>query len=160
MAHTWVPGWHAGDVEAIVAEACDAAWECLVVESTSSGPFSETTRAEISAAGATVIGPGRGEIYAALAMVDEIVRRRLGRRAPDQRPMLLLIGDGNHLPNDVLQRVAVLGRAADVHLAVDERARRRLPWQFHQNILGVYCASAVRCNVDRDGALPDVREGR
>ncbi len=143
LAHAWVPCWDAGGVEALVATARGQAWECIVVESTSNGPLPQTTLAKVLAAGATVLGPDRDEIRAALAGVDERLRRRLNRRrserpCSDQRSILLLIGDGDHIPDDVLQRIAVLGRAAQVHLAVDERARTRTPRHFDENILGVY----------------------
>lgn len=156
LAHAWVPRWHAGGAEAVVADARDQAWECVLVESTSNGPLPQTALAKVLAAGATVLGPDRDEIRAALAGMDERLRRRLNRRRSerpwsDQRPILLLIGDGDHIPDDVLQRIAVLGRAAQVHLAVDERARTRTPRHFDENILGVYRGS------NRPGGAPHGR---
>jgi hypothetical protein len=150
MAHTWVTGWHAGGVEAIVAEARDEAWACLVIESTSNGPITRSALTEIHAAGATVVAPDSDEIQAALTTVDNRLRRRLDQRTADrlgfdQRPLLLLVGDGDHIPNDVLQRIAFLGRAADMHLAIDERARPRTPRQFDDCVLGVYRCSRSGC---------------
>jgi len=143
LAHTWISGWHTGGVEAIVTDVHKAGWECLLIESTSNGPLTHATRAEVLAAGATIIGPDPRDIEAALATVDEVLHHRINRPGAerprvDQRPLLLLVGDGDHIHNDVLQRIAFLGRAADVHLAVDERARRRTPITFNDNVAAVY----------------------
>lgn len=148
-AHTWITGWHTGGVEAILTDALQAGWECLLIESTSGRPLSHTTRAAVLAAGVTIIGPDPRDIHAALTTVDEVLHRRLNRpRAErptiDQRPLLILVSIGNHIHNDVLQRVVALGRAADVHLAVDERARRRTPITFNDNVLAVYHGSRPR----------------
>lgn len=143
LAHTWISGWHTGGVEAIVTDVHKAGWECQLIESTSNGPLTHTTRADVLAAGATIIGPDPRDIEAALATVDEVLHHRINRPGAerprvDQRPLLLLVGDGDHIHNDVLQRIAFLGRAADVHLAVDERARRRTPITFNDNVAAVY----------------------
>lgn len=142
MAHAWVTGWHTGGLEAIVTDARAAGWECLLIEGTHN-PVIHTARAKVLAAGATIIGPDPRDIRSALTTVDEVLRRRLNsprteRQTLDRRPVLLLVSDGDHIPHDALQRVAALGRAADVHLAVDERARRRTPIDFNANVLAVY----------------------
>lgn len=147
MAHTWVTGWHAGGVERIVAEAREEGWECVVIESTSNGPITRSALMAVHAAGATVVAPDSDQIHAALTTVDDLLQhRRLDRRRSDwlrldQRPFLLLVGDGDHVQIEVLQRIVMIGRELDVHLAIDERARPRTPRQLDDCLLGVYRGS-------------------
>jgi len=132
------------------ADARAAAWECIVIESTSNGPITRSALAEVHAAGATVITPDPSEIQATLATVDDRCWRRMRRPEADQRPLLLVVGDGDHIPNDVLERIVYLGRAADVHLAIDERARSRTSRRFDANVLGVYRGSGQRSSMSDD----------
>lgn len=145
LTHTWVPGWYAGGVEAIVAEVRGEAWDCLMIESTSNGPISQTARDEVVAAGATVVGPRVRDVDAVLAMVEDRLRRSLGQSWSDFPPLLLLVGDGDHIQKDVLQRAAFLGRAANVHLGIDVFARVRTFGRFDHCIGGWYRGSDQRC---------------
>lgn len=142
LTHTWVEGWSAGGVEAIVAEIRREAWECLTIESTSNGPVTRTCREQVFTAGTTSVGPRYlPEMNAALAAVEERLHRSVGRAWSDFPPLLVLVGDGDHILDDVLQRAACLGRAANVHLGVDELARARTPRQFDDCIGGWYHGS-------------------
>ncbi|AFV14869.1 hypothetical protein OEM_p100890 (plasmid) [Mycobacterium intracellulare subsp. yongonense 05-1390] len=146
LTHTWVEGWYAGGVEAIVAEVRGEAWECLMIESTSNGPITQTARAKVFALGAAVVGPRDSRaIHAALATVEQRLQRSLGLPCSDFRPLLLLVGDGDHIQNGVLQKAAFLGRGANVHLAIHHIARARTPRHFDDNIGGWYHGSGQSC---------------
>lgn len=70
LTHTWIEGWYAGGVEAIVAEVRGEAWDCLMIESTSNGPITQTARAKVFGLGAAVVGPRDSRaIHAVLATV-------------------------------------------------------------------------------------------
>lgn len=145
LAHTWVEGWCTGGVEAIVAEVRREAWECLMIESAARGPITQAARAKVVAAGATVIGARDSRnITAALATVEKRLQRSLGQPWSDFRPLLLLVGDGNYIQNDVLQRAAFLGRGANLHLGIHDAARARTQSRFDDNIGGVYRGSKSR----------------
>ena len=145
LTHTWVAEWYTGGVEAIVAEVRGEAWECLMIESTSNGPIAPAARAEIVAAGAVVVGPRDSrDIHTALATVEERLQRSLGQRRSELRPLLLLVGDGAHIQNSVLQKVADIGRAANVHLGIHDAARARTPRHFDDNI-GGWFRGPVKC---------------
>lgn len=145
LTHTWVAEWYTGGVEAIVAEVRGQAWECLMIESTSNGPIAQTARAEIVADGATVIGPRDSrDVCTALATVEERLQRSLTQRRSEFRPLLLLVGDGAHIQNKVLERVAFLGRAANVHLGIHDAARARTPRHFDDTI-GGWFRGPVKC---------------
>lgn len=147
MTHTWVGGWYTGGVEAIVAEVRGEAWECLMIESTSSGPITQTARGSVLAAGATVVGPRDSrEVHAALATVEERLQRSFGRSWSDFRPLLLLVGDGDHIHDAVLHSAAFLGRGANLHLGLHDVARARTPLHFDDNIGGWYRGSGLRNN--------------
>lgn len=146
LTHTWVGEWYTGGVEAIVAEARSEAWECLMIESTSKGPIPQTARAELMSAGVTVAGHRDShDVHTALATLEERLQRSLGRPWSDFRPILLLVGDGPHIQNSVLRRVAFLGRAANVHLGIHDSARAQTPGDFNDNIGGWFRSSLKSC---------------
>lgn len=145
LTHTWVGQWYTGGVEAIVAEVRGEGWECLLIESTSIGPIEQTARAEIVAAGATVAGPRDSrDIHTALATVEERLQRSFRQRRSECRPLLLLVGDGAHIENIILERVAFLGRAANVHLGMHDAARVRTIRHFDDTI-GGWFRGPVKC---------------
>ncbi|OBB92920.1 hypothetical protein A5779_21415 [Mycolicibacterium peregrinum] len=47
-----------------------------------------------------------------------------------------MVGDGDHINHDVIQKAAYLGRAANVHLGIDTRARARTSAPFDGCISG------------------------
>lgn len=147
VPHTWVAGWHEGAVAALVAEASDAGWECLVIESTSNGPISGSARDQIRSAGADIVGPDPDEIATRMAELDDVLRlrrydeiwrRREGRMDAGLRPLLVVVGDGDHVLAEAVEEILLLGREFNMHLAIDERARRRTAMIFHYNVAGMY----------------------
>lgn len=156
LTHTWVGGWHAGGVEEIVSAARCEGWECLVIESTSNGPITPAARDRVRASGATVVDPlDSQQLAAVLAAVENRLwdslrpppargwlRKRFARlrwfsKASSRfRPLLLLVGDGDHINHDMIQKAAYLGRAAHVHLGIDARARVRTLAPFDDCIGG------------------------
>lgn len=142
VTHTWVEGWYAGAVEAIVSEVRGEEWECLMIESTSNGPIAQGARETVLAAGATVVAPGdsRGR-DAVFAVVEQRLRSSLGRPWGDLRPLLVLVGDGDHVHSDVIQWAAFLGRAANVHLGLHALARTRTAPPFDDCVGGRYAFS-------------------
>lgn len=147
VPHTWVAGWHEGAVEALVTEASDAAWECLVIESTSNGPISGSARDQIRSAGADIVGPDPDEIATRMAELDDVLRlrrydkicrRREGRTDAGLRPLLVVVGDGDHVLAKAVEEILLLGREFNMHLAIDECARRRTAMIFRYNVAGMY----------------------
>lgn len=156
LTHTWVGGWHTGGVEEIVSAVRREGWDCLVIESTSNGPITPAARDEVRASGATVVGPlDSRELAAVLAAVENRLwdslrpppargwlRKRFAglrwfsRASSRFRPLLLLVGDGDHINHDVIQKAAYLGRAANVHLGIDTRARAQTSATFDDCIGG------------------------
>lgn len=142
LTHTWVEGWFTGGVEAIVSEARGEGWECVMIESTARGPITQAARARVLGSGATLVRPRDSrKMHAALATVEQRLQRSLGRRSSDFRPLLLLVGDGDHIQHRVLEKAAFLGRAANVHLGIHDVARARTPFHFDDSIGGVYRGS-------------------
>lgn len=145
LTHTWVEGWFTGGVEAIVSEVRGEGWECLVIESTSRGPITHGARAKVLTSGATLVRPRDSQkMHAALATVEQRLQRSLGQRSSDFRPLLLLVGDGDHIQHRALEKAAFLGRAANVHLGIHDVARARTPFHFDDCIGGVYRGSGRR----------------
>lgn len=136
-AHTWVIGWHTGGAEALVTAVRAEEWQCIVIEATSDGPLTRSARAAVHAAGATVISPEPDKIKEAIAAVGDRCRRASQSQA-NRRPLLLMVGDGDHIPNEVLDDIAHRGRGADIHLAIDERARWRTSERFDADVRCVY----------------------
>lgn len=142
MTHTWVIGWAAGSLEALVAESRAEGWDCIVIESAYNAP---TTRAALSAvhdAGATVVCEA-DEIRTAFAAVKDRIVRSANKNwvngpEADRRPLLLLVGGTDHVAIGVLEKIAYVGRAARVHLAVDEGVRPRTSSRFQECVFGVY----------------------
>lgn len=150
LTHTWVGGWHAGGVEQIVSAVRREGWDCLVIESTSNGPITPAARDKVRASGATVVDPlDSQQLAAVLAAVENRLwdslrpppargwrrkrfarLRRFSKASSRFRPLLLLVGDGDHINHDVIQKAAYLGRAANVHLGIDTRARARTSTDF------------------------------
>lgn len=137
-AHTWVAGWHTGGAEALVTAVRAEAWQCIVIESTSNGPLTRSARAAVHAAGATVISPDPDKIKEAIAAVGDRCRRAMGQPQANRRPLLLMVGDGHHISNEVLDDIAHRGREGDVHLAIDARARWRTSERFDADVRCVY----------------------
>ncbi len=136
-AHTWVTGWHTGAVEALVTAARAEEWQCIVIEATSDCPLTRSARAAVHAAGATVISPEPDKINEAIAAVGDRCWRASQSHA-NRRPLLLMVGDGDHIPNEALDDIAHRGRGADIHLAIDERARWRTSERFDADVRCVY----------------------
>lgn len=136
MAHTWVRGWQAGGLEVIVAAARAAAWQCIVIERTAA-PMARPTRAAIHAAGATVISSELAAIGEVFAAVSQRCRTERLTAARGHSPLLLMVGDGEHIPHNDLDAIADLGHAADIHLAIDEQARLRTSAAFNASVGGV-----------------------
>ncbi|MEX7469050.1 hypothetical protein AB4Z39_04985 [Mycobacterium adipatum] len=113
-------------------------WQCIVIEATSDGPLTRSARAAVHAAGATVISPEPDKINEAIAAVGDRCRRAMGQSQANRRPLLLMVGDGDHIANEALDDIAHRGRGGDVHLAVDERARWRTSERFEADVRCVY----------------------
>lgn len=137
MTHTWVAGWQTGSLEVIVTAARAAAWQCIVIERTSA-PMARPTRTAIHAAGATVISSELAAIGEVFAAVSQRCRTEQLTAARGHHPLLLMVGDGEHIPHNDLDVIADLGHAADIHLAIDEEARQHTSAAFNASIGGVY----------------------
>ena len=139
MPHTWITRWDDHSVKALVTQARAESWECLVIASGHHDPLTAEALAELRLIGAEIaIDPD--EIHATLTAVVDLVRQRrqIQGSRPERLPLLLLVDDGQHLPNDMLDSIVRLGRAANVHVAIDERARARTSGEFQDNICGMY----------------------
>jgi hypothetical protein len=134
MTHTWVTRWTADELHDLVAEAQAEGWHCIVIESVTSGPATRSALVRVTSLGVKVASSPR-EVNTEIAAVTDRIRRSAyctltNRRESDRRPLLLVVADIDHTTNPALEKIALMGRAVDVHLALNERLRRRTSHTF------------------------------
>ncbi|WP_280454056.1 hypothetical protein [Nocardia brasiliensis] len=137
QAHTWLDPWDAETVTELLREADQAGWTSYIIDSDHSGKTLSGHNERITRATVT---PGAAE-----QLLEDLHQRVQARHHHNSTvpgaPILLILGESAHPgPDPRLLTLARLGRAANIHLAVDrdatEALTRALGTGFRDNILG------------------------
>ncbi|WP_069164549.1 hypothetical protein [Nocardia altamirensis] len=143
QAHTWIAPWSTETIGELLREADAAGWTSYIIDSdrgdkSLSGHDDRITRA--------IAAPGAADQL--LEGLQQQVETRFRSHRDDGTgsgtPILLVIGESARYCRDPrLLTLARLGRAADIHLALDLDAEQLLTHalgtEFRDNILGTRC---------------------
>lgn len=148
MTHTWVTT--ADELLALAEDVQAQGWDCIAIGYAPNRPVSRCTAARMQSAGVPAASTPAEVATAFDAVIDRIERSAYTTQTDsaeaDRHPLLLVVGEISlgafkAAESHALEYIASCGRAADVHLAVNESLRPKTSPIFQDHVLCNYGGS-------------------